>query len=229
MKAPVDIALRAVALTKRYANGTQEKTALRDITFAIPSGEFWAASGPSGSGKTTLLCLLAGMLAPTSGEVHLCGRPITHLRDDDRALARRNLVGMVFQEFALIPGLTLDENLYLPLIPEGGPSVQDRSRAGALLEQFGLEKSATTRVERLSAGECQRGAIVRALLREAPILLLDEPTTSLDTENVERLLGLLRQQRSEGRTLLATTHDPRLIDDPRLDGVLRLSDGILQA
>ncbi len=227
MKATSDIAIRALGLTKRYASGRSERTALREVNLEIPAGEFWTVNGPSGSGKTTLLGLLAGMIAPTAGEVHLGGRCISHLRDSHRALVRRHAVGMVFQEFAMIPGMTLEENLHLPRVPEGGPRRADRDRARALLDRFGLTALAGTRVERLSAGELQRGAILRALLGDAPILLLDEPTASLDAENVARLLDLLVGLRNEGRTLLATTHDPRVVNDPRWDGVLRLADGAL--
>lgn len=222
------VIVRAVGLTKRYPAGRAEKTALRDVSLAIPAGQFWIVSGPSGSGKTTLLGLLAGMIAPTAGEVQLDGRAITHLRDHHRALVRRNLVGMVFQEFALVPGMTLEENVFLPLVPEGGPGDTERRRAAGLLERFGMAAFAHTRVERLSAGERQRGALIRALVADAPILMLDEPTAALDTENVRILLDLLLNLRAEGRTILATTHDRRLAEDPRVDGVVRLVDGALE-
>jgi putative ABC transport system ATP-binding protein len=229
MNAPTELAIRAVALTKRYANGHEDKTALRDVTFAIPAARFWVVSGPSGSGKTTLLGLLGGMIAPTAGEVHLNGRPLTHLRDHHRALVRRHGVGMVFQEFALVTGMSLEENLFLPFVPEGGPTAPVRRKAATLLERFGLAAFARTRVERLSAGERQRAGIIRALLGDAPVLLLDEPTASLDSANVERLVNHLADLRDEGRTLLATTHDPRLVDHPCVDGRLRLADGRLTA
>ncbi len=227
MKPGNPILVRAIGLSKRYVSGRSEKTALRDVSLAIPAGQFWIVSGPSGSGKTTLLGLLAGMIAPTAGEVHLDGRSITHLRDHHRALVRRDLVGMVFQESALIAGMSLEENVFLPCVPKGGPSEPERQRARALLEHFGLTDCARTRVERLSAGEQHRGALIRALVADAPILMLDEPTAALDTGNVRLLLEVLLELRAEGRTLLATTHDRRLAEDPRVDGVLRLEDGEL--
>jgi putative ABC transport system ATP-binding protein len=220
--------VQSYALTKRYRSGRVEKTALLRVNLAIPRGEFWIVSGPSGSGKTTLLALLAGMIAPTEGEVRLDGRSITHLRDHHRALVRRSLVGMVFQEFALVAGMTLTENIFLPLVPRGGPREIEIERARALLERFGMASYARTQVERLSAGERQRGAIIRALVADAPILMLDEPTAALDTENVRIMLDLLLGLRAEGRTIVATTHDRRLTEDPRLDGVLRLVDGRLE-
>jgi putative ABC transport system ATP-binding protein len=169
------------------------------------------------------------MIAPTAGEVQLDGKPITHLRDHHRALVRRNLVGMVFQEFALVTGMSLEGNVFLPLVPQGGPGETERQKAHTLLERFGLAAFATTQVERLSAGERQRGALIRALVADTPILMLDEPTAALDTENVRIMLDLLVNLRAEGRTILATTHDRRLAEDPRLDGVVRLADGALEA
>lgn len=138
MEDPAPPALRAIGLTKRYANGRQEKTAVSGVTLSLPAASFWVICGPSGSGKTTLLGLLAGMIAPTSGEVHLHGRRITHLRDHHRALVRRNGVGVVFQEFALVTGLSVRENLFLPFVPEGGPSAATRDRAAAWLGRFGV-------------------------------------------------------------------------------------------
>jgi putative ABC transport system ATP-binding protein len=220
--------IQATGLTKRYRAGRNEKTAVRRVHLAIPVGQCWVLSGPSGSGKTTLLGLLAGMIAPTEGEVVLDGTPITHLRDHHRSLVRRRLVGMVFQEFALVPGMTLVENVLLPWVPQGGPGLAGQQKAASLLERFGLVALAGTPVERLSAGERQRGALIRALVADAPILMLDEPTAALDTDNVRVLLDLLLALRAEGRTLLATTHDRRLAEDPRVDGVLRLVDGALE-
>lgn len=222
------IAIHTVGLTKRYSNGRREKTAVRDVALAIPSGSFWVVSGPSGSGKTTLLGLLAGMIAPTAGEVQLNGRSITHLRDHHRALVRRHTVGMVFQEFALVTGLSVAENLWLPFVPAGGASASTREEAARWLDEFGLTALANTQVERLSAGERQRAGIIRALLGHPPILLLDEPTAALDTAHVHRLVDLLARMRDQGRTLLAATHDLRLADDPRVDGRVRIVDGAIE-
>lgn len=226
---PAGPAVHALGLSKRYGAGHAAKVALHEVTLAIPAGEFWAITGPSGSGKTTLLGLLGGMIAPTQGEVRLAGQTITHLRDHHRALMRRNLVGVVFQEFALVSGMSLFENILLPWVPEGGADETDRRRIEELLARFGMAQFTGTRVERLSAGERQRGAIIRALAADPPILLLDEPTASLDSANVGLLLTLLLELRDEGKTLVATTHDLRLAEDRRVDRVLRLVDGQLEA
>lgn len=217
----------AVGLTKQYVVGRSKKDAIRDVHLSIPGGEFWVVRGPSGSGKTTLLGLLGGMIAPTRGEVRLCGNAITHLRDHHRAGVRRNLVGVVFQDVALIAGMTLLENLLLPLVPLGGARRSDERKATALLERFGVGELASMKVERLSGGERQRGAITRALLRDPPLLLLDEPTAHLDSDNVRSILDLLLALRNEGRTIVAATHDARLVGEPRIDGVLELSDGMI--
>lgn len=220
--------IRATGLTKRYDEGRVARNAVSDVSLAIPSGEFWVLRGPSGSGKTTLLGMLAGMIAPTKGEVWLGGKSITHLRDHHRAVARRHLVGMVFQEVALVDGMTLQENVLLPLVPGGGARRQELRRADELLKRFGLKTLANTRVDRLSGGERQRGAIVRSLVMDTPILMLDEPTAHLDTESVRLIQDLLLALRAEGRTILIATHDPRLADDKRIDAVLTLVDGTLR-
>jgi putative ABC transport system ATP-binding protein len=222
------IMVSAVGLTKHYPAARGERDAIHDVSLAIPAGQLWVVSGPSGSGKTTLLGLLGGMIAPTRGEVCLDGKSITHLRDHHRALVRRSLVGMAFQEFALVMGMTLIENILLPLTPQGGATHRDLSRASKLLRRFGMEDLAESRVERLSGGERQRGAIVRALILDPPLLMLDEPTAFLDTNNVHRIMELLFALRDEGRTILVATHDARLLDHRRLDGALRLMDGKLQ-
>lgn len=219
----------AAGLTKRYPAARIERDALHEVNLSIPAGQLWVVSGPSGSGKTTLLGLLGGMIAPTQGEVSLDGKSITHLRDHHRAMIRRTLVGMVFQDFALVTGISLLENILLPLVPQGGATRRDVTRAGELLRRFGIEDLAESRVERLSGGERQRGAMARALILDPPLLLLDEPTASLDTENVHRIMELLLALRNGGRTILVATHDARVLEHHEIDGTLKLVDGTIQA
>jgi len=220
-------AIDARALSKRYEDGTRRREVVSAVTLTIAPGTLSVLRGPSGSGKTTLLGLLGGMIAPTSGEVFVCGEALSRLRDHHRARARRRLVGFVFQELALLPGTTLRENVLLPLVPEGGPTPAQRAHVDALLARFELTALADTRVERLSGGERQRGALARALVCAPPVLLLDEPTAHLDAARVGGVIALLASLRDEGRTIVATTHDPRLADDPRVDRVLTLLDGRL--
>jgi putative ABC transport system ATP-binding protein len=220
--------LRCTGLTKEYLVGRSVKRAISDVSLSIPAGEFWAVRGPSGSGKTTLLALLGGMIVPTRGEVQLCGKSLTHLRDHHRAAARRDLVGMVFQDFALVAGMTLMENVFLPLVPLGGARRQHEKKVKGLLERFGVEALAGVKVERLSGGERQRAAIIRAVLLDPPVLLLDEPTAYVDAENVSFLMELLTSLRDEGRTIVVATHDARLAEGAPLDGALELVDGVIR-
>jgi putative ABC transport system ATP-binding protein len=228
MTASAEPTVAAIGLTKQYVVGRARKNAIQDVNFSIPRGEFWTVCGPSGSGKSTLLGLLGGMIVPSRGEVLLCGKSITHLRDPHRAVVRRGLVGVVFQETALVPGVSVIENVLLPLVPAGGAQRDQEAKAVSLLRRFGIEELAGLKVERLSGGERQRAAIVRALLLDPPILLLDEPTAYVDAANVRFLVDLLLGLRDEGRTIVAATHDARLANDARLDGTLQLVDGVIQ-
>lgn len=218
-------AIRAVDLSKRYLDGEQRVFAVRQISMGIDAQEWVALAGPSGSGKTTLLGLLGAMIAPSSGDVELFGESTVHLRDRHRTELRRAHVGFVFQELALVGDMTLLENILLPLVPSGGATRADRERAMVLLTRFGLDERVQTPAARLSGGQRQRGAIARALIRDPRILLLDEPTAHLDAENVATLLGELATLKSEGRTIVCTTHDPRLMEFTGLDRVVRMQDG----
>lgn len=224
---PTDEAIGCTALTKRYVDGDRPVDAVAEVTLSIPPGALWALRGPSGSGKTTLLGLLGAMIVPTEGEVRLLGRTITGLRDRHRTALRRDAVGFVFQQLALVPRMTLRENVGLPCVPTGGPTRAEEARATALLERFGLADRAERRVARLSGGERQRAAIARALVLDPPLLFLDEPTAHLDGANARTVVDTLASLRDEGRTVVAATHDPRLADDPRLDRVVDLVDGRL--
>jgi putative ABC transport system ATP-binding protein len=167
------------------------------------------------------------MIAPTSGEVSLLGEDVVHLRDHHRADVRRRLVGFVFQELGLVPGMTLEENVLLPLVPTGGATAAEAKRIDALLERFGLSPRRRARAGSLSGGERQRGAIVRALVRDPPILFLDEPTAHVDAEAAASVLDHLASLAAEGRTIVATTHDPRLATHAGVTRTLAMRDGKL--
>jgi putative ABC transport system ATP-binding protein len=217
--------LEAEGLRKRYHDGSRERFVVDGVSLRVIPGEWLALAGPSGSGKNTLLGLLGGLVTPTEGEVRIAGRSVVHMRDHHRTRWRRRHVGFVFQELALIPGMSLLENVLLPLAPSGGASRGAVSEARALLERLGLGALADTRVEQLSGGERQRGSIARALLLEPEVLLMDEPTAHIDAAQVERLLELLDGLRGEGRAILTSTHDPRLAEDARVSAVLRVEGG----
>lgn len=214
------------SVVKRYVDGDRRIAAVDDVTLSVPPGVLWVLSGPSGSGKTTLLGLLGGLLVPTRGEARVWGKPVAQMRDHHRTRWRRTHVGFVFQELALIPHMSLLENVLLPMVPEGKvESSVDRARG--LLAQVGLEDRADSPVERLSGGQRQRGAIVRALVHAPEVLLLDEPTAHVDAENAEAIVSILVSLRDEGRTIVASTHDPRLVEHAGVDRVVGMRDGAL--
>lgn len=215
---------------KVYADGEAWVEALAGVTLSIPRGVLWVLCGPSGSGKTTLLGVLGGLVTPSSGDARVRGESIVRMRDHHRTRLRREVVGFVFQELGLLSGMTVLDNVLLPLIPQGGPSRADREAALASLGRFGLGARARTKVERLSGGERQRVAIARALVARPEVLLLDEPTAHLDGQHAREVVDLLVSLRDEGgRTVVAATHDPRLAQDPRVDRVLDMADGRLLA
>lgn len=221
-------ALGATDVTKRYFDGDTKVLAVDHVTLSIARGELVVLRGTSGSGKTTLLGLLGGLVAPTQGDVRVAGKSVVHLRDHHRTQWRRRHVGFVFQELQLVRGMSLRENVLLPFAPLGGASKDDAARADALLTRFGLAPKRDSRVEKLSGGERQRGALARALILEPEVLLLDEPTAHVDADNAARILELLAEEKSRGRAVLATTHDPRLAEDARVDRVLVMEGGRLR-
>ncbi len=218
-------ALEAASVDKRYRDGERTIAAVSGVTLAIARGTLTVLRGPSGSGKTTLLGLLGAMIAPTKGKIAVLGKDVTHLRDHHRTALRRSSIGFVFQELSLIDRMTVRENVLLPLVPLGGATKAQRDGARSLLERFGLADREESRPERLSGGERQRAAIARALVLSPPVLLLDEPTAHLDTDNALTVVKLLAELRDEGTTVVAATHDPRLADHPRVDRAIAMRDG----
>jgi putative ABC transport system ATP-binding protein len=216
------IQLREVART--YTIGEVETHALRGITLDITDGEFTAIVGPSGSGKTTVLQLMGCLDRPSSGTVHINGQDVTQLRPNARADLRKGTIGFIFQFFALIPGLTAYENIELPLLLDGSKAQERRARVNELLEAVGLSARAQHRPDQMSGGEQQRVAIARALATEPVLVLADEPTANLDTENGEQVMEIMERLNSEtGTTFVFATHDPRVI--PFARRVITLRDG----
>jgi len=209
------IELREVS--KTVTSGTEPLTILYPLTLEIPRGQFVAIVGPSGSGKSTLLGLIAGLDAPTSGDVLIDGVNITRLSEDALAKLRGEKVGFVFQFFHLIPSLTAHENVSVPMEIAG--AADPRGRARKLLDEVGLTGRAHHYPSQLSGGEQQRVALARALANDPPIVLADEPTGNLDSTNGRHILGLLRNiHQSRGTTVVLVTHDTELaaIADERL-------------
>jgi putative ABC transport system ATP-binding protein len=216
--------LVARELTKEFVSGGRPLAVLRDVSFAVDQGEFVAIVGPSGSGKTTLLGLLAGLDTPSRGTVHLDGVDLGALGEDARARLRGQKVGFVFQSFQLIPTLTAQENVQVPLELRGDPRAAPRARE--LLERVGLRDRGHHFPAQLSGGEQQRVAVARAFVNAPRILFADEPTGNLDAGTGARIVELLESlNRESGTTIVLVTHDPGLA--ARTGRVIRLADGIV--
>ncbi|BDU77326.1 ABC transporter ATP-binding protein [Mesoterricola sediminis] len=216
-------------VSKAFHPGTPaEHWALRDVDLALEPGQVTVLTGPSGAGKTTLL-LLAGCLArPTSGRVLFRGEPISHLGERFLAETRNRHIGFVFQQFNLLPGRSALQNVLLPAVPLGTPWRARLDRAQGLLETLQVGHRAHAEASRLSSGEQQRVAIARALMNDPEILLADEPTANLDAAAAERFVDLLARLHTRGRTLLLSSHDPRLVASGVAHRTLRLADGRLE-
>jgi len=211
------------ALTKSIDTGTHRVDILRGIDLEIPRGQFAAIMGPSGSGKSTLLGLLAGLDSPTSGQVLLDGEDITQLNEDQMAVLRGRKIGFVFQSYHLIPTLTAEENVLLPM-ELAGENAGGRRRARELLARVGLDGRFDHYPVQLSGGEQQRVALARAFALRPPILLADEPTGNLDTATGAAVLDLLLElNREQGTTMVLVTHEQPLAD--RAERRILLRDG----
>jgi putative ABC transport system ATP-binding protein len=214
--------LIAKDLEKRYRSGERALTVLHNVNLSIPEGEFVAILGPSGSGKTTLLGLLAGLDTPSSGRVEIAGTDLSALSEDERARFRRDAVGFVFQSFQLIPSLTAQENVQIPLELKGEPGAAERARE--LLGRVGLGDRLDHYPMQLSGGEQQRVALARAFVHSPRVLFADEPTGNLDAATGESIVALLEElNREAGTTLVLVTHDLDLA--ARARRVIRLADG----
>jgi len=209
-------------VSKTVTSGDRQLTILHPLNLSVHAGQRLAILGPSGSGKSTLLGLIAGLDAPTSGEVFIDGVDITKLGEDQLARLRGDKIGFVFQSFHLIPSLTALENVLVPMEIAGRRDA--RSRATLLLDEVGLRQRATHYPSQLSGGEQQRVAIARALSNEPRILLADEPTGNLDSHTGRQVIDLLVAiNRNRGATVVVVTHDPEIAS--MADARVALRDG----
>jgi len=210
------------ALSMRLASGGREVHVLTDVSLDVPAGQFLAIAGPSGSGKSTLLGLIAGLDQPTAGQIEVAGVDVTALDEDGLARFRRDHVGYVFQSFHLLPTLTAQENVAVPLELAGDAGAA--ARAAALLAEVGLAERAHHYPVQLSGGEQQRVAVARAMARRPALLLADEPTGNLDSATGKQIIELLVSvNRRLGSTLVLVTHDAALA--AHADRVVTLRDG----
>jgi putative ABC transport system ATP-binding protein len=216
------IMIRVRGLSMRLASGGRGVDVLTDVSLDVPAGQFLAIAGPSGSGKSTLLGLIAGLDQPTAGRIEVAGVDITALGEDALARFRRDHVGYVFQSFHLLPTLTAQENVAVPLELAGEAGAV--ARAAALLAEVGLAERAHHYPVQLSGGEQQRVAVARAMVRRPALLLADEPTGNLDSATGKQIIELLvGMNRRLGSTLVLVTHDTALA--AHADRVVTLRDG----
>ena len=209
-------------VSKQVPSGSETLTILHSLNLTIPDGQFVSIVGPSGSGKSTLLGLIAGLDAPTDGDIRIDGESIVTMNEDELARLRGKKIGFVFQSFHLIPSLTAFENILVPMEIAGLRDAQERARQ--LLDDVDLTARATHYPSQLSGGEQQRVAIARAFSNDPSILLADEPTGNLDSNNGRHIIDLMVEiHQRRGATLLLVTHDHNLAE--RADRSISLSDG----
>jgi putative ABC transport system ATP-binding protein len=220
---PTDV-VAAADLSRRYGDGETAVDALRGVSLAIPRGHLTAVMGPSGSGKSTLMHILAGLDKPTGGSVQIDGVELTTLKDNDLTKLRRRHIGFVFQFFNLLPMLSAEENILLPLSIAG--EKPDATWLAELLDATGLTDRRSHRPAELSGGQQQRVAVARALVSRPTVLFADEPTGNLDSQTSAEILGLLRGAvDTYGQTTVMVTHDPRAAEIA--DRILFLADGLI--
>lgn len=211
---------------KIYQLGETEIKALRGVDITIDAGEFVAVWGPSGSGKSTLCNLIGAIDRPSKGSVRFDGTDLSNLSDNQQSAMRSQQIGFIFQSFNLVPVLSATENVMLPLQIQGVSNADARKRAVEMLDQVGLSRFANHWPQKLSGGQRQRVAIARALVTQPKLVVADEPTANLDSENAMRIVELMREMdRSSGATFIFSTHDERLLK--HVDRKVHLMDGLI--
>lgn len=212
-------------IEKTYRRGVEDVRALRGVDLTIDAGEMIAIVGPSGAGKTTLLHILGCLDQPTNGDVLFDGINTAGMPESQLVKIRREKIGFVFQQFYLIPGLSVFDNIALPLLFSKKPA--DRKKIEKLAEMVGLGHRLNHAPAQLSGGEMQRTAIARGLVNDPAVLLADEPTGNLDTENSEKIYAILRRLSDEGLTTIMITHNPELA--ARAERTVNIRDGLICA
>ncbi|MFN2137589.1 MAG: ABC transporter ATP-binding protein [Candidatus Promineifilaceae bacterium] len=218
--------IRVENVTKDYIIGEVTTRALEDVSLTIEDGEFTAIVGPSGSGKTTLLQIIGCLDLPDRGKVFIDNRDVTGLSKNARADLRKSMIGFIFQFFALVPVLSAYENVELPLILNGVSEKERKERVMYLLNAVGMGHRVDHRPDQLSGGEQQRTAIARALVTDPLLVLADEPTANLDTENGKQAMDIMKRLNEEtGTAFIFATHDPRVVE--YASRVVQMHDGTI--
>jgi putative ABC transport system ATP-binding protein len=200
--------IQVESLAKSYETPAGPFPVLKDVNLSIEPGEFVAIMGPSGSGKSTFMNILGCLDRPTGGEYRLAGRAVSGMTKDELAGVRGGLIGFVFQGFNLLPRISLEDNVALPLVYSHMDKETRRARAGVMLEKVGLGRYAKSLPNRISGGQQQRVAIARALVNNPRLILADEPTGNLDTQTSEEIMALFEALNKEGITIVLVTHEP---------------------
>lgn len=215
-------------ITKIYEPSKNNKvTALQDINIEIGKGELVVLKGVSGSGKSTILSLIAALTKPTSGEVIVNEQRISKLPDNFAADYRQQTIGFIFQKYNLIPTLTVQDNVLLPLVPTNPDEAEAKAKLERVLAQFNILDKQTTMVRNLSGGEQQQVAIARALINDPQVIIADEPTANLDEQLSQDFIGILQQLKSSGKTIVVATHDPLFFDLAMVDRIIAIQRGRL--
>ncbi len=217
------------SIGKIYNAGKQnEFTALNNVTLSIEPRHLTVFKGPSGSGKTTLLSIVGCMIRPTSGRIAIFEKEITSMPERFLTEIRRKTFGFVFQQFQLIKGLSVLDNVMLPAFPYGEPFRSLKARALEILQLFRISDKAQSKIEWLSGGEAQRVSIARALINDPSVIIADEPTAHLDTKLSAEFLEILGQMKNRGKTVLIASHDPLVYDAGIVDRVISMRDGMIR-
>lgn len=217
-------AVRLEHISKEFPAGGKSITVIDDVSCTIHSEQLTMLIGPSGCGKTTLISIMSGILSPSSGSVSVFGSPLSSLSDKEKVEFRRHHVGFIFQQFNLLPALTVAENAALPLVADGLPLQDSADRAAEILNRIGMGAHLAKRPNQLSGGQQQRVAIARALVHRPQLVVCDEPTASLDAKTGHEVMEILREVTNEQKgAVLVVTHDNRIYSFA--DRILEMEDG----
>jgi putative ABC transport system ATP-binding protein len=214
------------SVSKIYNRGRlNEVTALHEVSLAVASGSMVCLRGASGSGKSTLLSIIGCVIPPSSGRAIIAGKPLSRLPDRFLTIHRRSHIGFIFQQFNVLPELTVLDNVTLPLLPLGVGPAERRRRGGELLAGLGIDHRASFPAGQISGGELQRVAIARALINDPPIILADEPTAHLDSKLSREFMATMAELKRGGKTIVIASHDSLVTDSPDLDRIINVKDG----
>ena len=223
-----NVLIELQSVTKTYnQNRPNEVTALHDVNLSVEKNTIVCLQGASGSGKSTLLSIIGCVFPPTSGKAIIAGKQLSRLPDRFRTIHRRETIGFIFQQFNVLPSLTVLENITLPLFPLGVSPKERKKRALELLEKLSISHRENFPASQISGGELQRVVIARALINNPPVILADEPTAHLDTHLSKEFMGIMDDLKSAGKTIIIASHDPLITEHSSVDRVMAVKDGLI--